>query len=495
MSISGNLGRAPQLQLPCSANAADAPSATSEKSRWLDVQLPAKTIPSSLSTAVRALVIDDEKNIRVTLSLCLESIGCQVAAVASGNAAMEALERQTFDLVLLDLRLGDEDGLDLLPRLLAARSGLSVVLMTAYATIDTAVEAMKRGASDCLPKPFTSTQIRNLVDQFERRRSTLHRLADLEQQLKDAAPDADLETRSPKMQALLGMIGPAADAAVPVLLRGENGTGKGVLARWLHAQGPRRDKPFVVVNCPTLSHELLASELFGPTRGAFTGAVRDQPGRVEAAEGGTLFLDEIGEITLDLQAKLLRFLQDKEFERVGETRTRRADVRIVAATNRNLEADVAEGRFREDLLYRLNVLELHLPPLRERPEDIIPLAERFVAFATQTSRKSVRELSPATQEALLSYPWPGNVRELRNAVERAVILWPTRVIEPAALPERIAARATSTPQLGGDCTLDCIEREHIVRVVARTATFEEAARILGIESSTLWRKRKRYEDG
>jgi NtrC-family two-component system response regulator AlgB len=215
---------------------------------------------------------------------------------------------------------------------------------------------------------------------------------------------------------------------------------------------------------------------------------------VEAAEGGTLFLDEIGEISLGLQAKLLRFLQEKQFERIGENQTRRADVRIVAATNRDLEADVTAGHFREDLLYRLNVLELCVPPLRERPEDIVRLARRFVVFTARIARRPIPELSPAAEEALLSYPWPGNVRELRNAIERAVILWPAQVIEPAALPERVAAQVTSTPRLGGDYSVEDIEREHILRVIARAPTLEEAAKILGIESSTLWRKRKRYEE-
>jgi NtrC-family two-component system response regulator AlgB len=310
----------------------------------------------------------------------------------------------------------------------------------------------------------------------------------------EAVPETDLETQSPKMRAVLDLIARAATSDIPVLLRGENGTGKGVLARCLHANSGRRTQPFVVVNCPTLSEELLASELFGHSKGAFTGAIRDQAGRVEAAEGGTLFLDEIGEISPGLQAKLLRFLQEKQFERIGENQTRYADVRIVAATNRDLEADVSAGRFREDLLYRLNVVELCVPPLRERSEDIVQLARRFVVFAARGARRPIPELSPAAEQALLSYPWPGNVRELRNAVERAVILWPAQVIEPAAFPERIAAHATSRPRLGADYSVEDIEREHILRVIARVPTLEEAARILGIESSTLWRKRKRYEE-
>jgi NtrC-family two-component system response regulator AlgB len=447
-----------------------------------------------MMTVLRVLVIDDEKNIRTTLSAYLQHVGSQVTAVGSAEAAIAALRQQPFDLAFLDLRLAGADGIELLPRLLTERPDLTVIVITAYATINTAVEAMKRGASDYLPKPFAPGQIQHIVEQVARRRAMLHRVADLEQQLREAVPEADLETESPKMRGVLDLLGRAAASDAPVLLRGENGTGKGVLARYLHAQSPRQAQPFVVVNCPTLSQELLASELFGHAKGAFTGAIRDQPGRVEAAEGGTLFLDEIGEISLDLQAKLLRFLQDREFERIGEAQTRRANVRIVAATNRHLEADVVTGRFREDLLYRLNVLEICLPPLRERPEDIMRLAERFVAFAALAAGRPVPDFTREAEEALLAYSWPGNVRELRNAIERAVILWPTRVIEPAALPERIAARATSCPRLGGDYTLESIEREHILRVISCVPTLEEAARILGIESSTLWRKRKRYEE-
>ncbi|HXQ24388.1 MAG TPA: sigma-54 dependent transcriptional regulator, partial [Candidatus Acidoferrales bacterium] len=450
-------------------------------------------LPDLLTAPLTVLVIDDEKNIRNTLSMCLQGMSCQVAAVSSADAAVAALDRQTFDLAFLDLRLADASGLDVLPRLLAARPDLTIVVMTAYATIDTAVEAIKRGATDYLPKPFTPAQIQHVVEAAAKRRALVRHVAELEQQLREAVPEADLETRSPKMRAVLDLIARAAASDAPVLLRGENGTGKGVLARSLHARSPRSAQPFVVVNCPTLSEELLASELFGHAKGAFTGAVRDQPGRVEAAEGGTLFLDEIGEISLELQSKLLRFLQEKQFERIGENHTRHADVRIVAATNRDLETDVKAGRFREDLLYRLNVLELSVPPLRERTEDIVQLTRRFVVFAARAARRPIPELSPGAEEALLSYPWPGNVRELRNAVERAVILWPAQVIEPAAFPERIAAHATSMPRLGGDYTLDEIEREHILRVITRVPTLEQAAKVLGIESSTLWRKRKRYE--
>jgi NtrC-family two-component system response regulator AlgB len=441
------------------------------------------------------LVIDDEKNIRTTLTVCLEGAGCAVTAVASAEAALAAALRDPYDLAFLDLRLGEQNGLDLIPRLLAARAELAVVVITAYATFDTAVEAIKRGAIDYVPKPFTPAQIRHVVDEIVARRAIAGRVADLESRLAQEVPEADLATDSPAMREVLTTIARAAPSDANILLRGESGTGKGVLARALHAQSRRQGRAFVTVNCPTLSEELLASELFGHAKGAFTGAVRDQAGRVEAAEGGTLFLDEIGEISTGLQAKLLRFLQEKQFERVGENRTRRADVRVVAATNRDIERDVRDGRFREDLLFRLNVIEVRVPPLRERQEDILRLARRFLAFFARTGGRPTPDLSPEAQAAVLAYPWPGNVRELRNAMERAIILWPAQVLGVPSLPEPVAAHTTNLPRIGQDFTLEEVEQEHILRVLSRTSTQEEAARILGIDVSTLWRKRKKYEGG
>jgi NtrC-family two-component system response regulator AlgB len=444
---------------------------------------------------LRVLVIDDEKNIRATLSLCLEQMGCMVTAVSAPEAALAALRQQPYDLAFLDLRLGESNGLDLIPKLLTIDAGLQVIVITAYATIDTAVDAIKRGAADYLPKPFTPQQIRHVVDQSLKQRDLRMRLSELEGRLQEATPAIDLETDSPKIRAILEVAAKAAVSDVPVLLRGESGTGKSVLARMIHSMSPRSAHPFVVVNCPTLSEELLASELFGHAKGAFTGAVRDQTGRVEAAEGGTLFLDEIGEITPSLQAKLLRFLEDKEFERIGENKTRRADVRTVAATNRDLDEHVQKGLFRDDLLYRLNVIDLQLPPLRERPEDILRLARRFLLFFAKAARRHPPELSKAAENALLAYAWPGNIRELRNAVERAVILWPAQMIEPEAFPPQISTDAVSRgPRLGGDFSLEEIEREHVRRVLARAPTREDAAAILKIDTSTLWRKRKKYEE-
>jgi NtrC-family two-component system response regulator AlgB len=444
---------------------------------------------------LRVLVADDEKNIRTTLAVCLEDIGCEVVGASTGAATLDAVRRSSFDLVFLDLRLGDVDALDILPDLLRASPISSVVIITAYGTIETAVDAIKRGASDYLPKPFTPAQIRHVVEQLAERRALKHRVEDLQRELGEAVPGIDLTSQSLRMRAVLQTIDRAAPSDTAVLLRGENGTGKGVLARLLHARSNRREAPFVVVHCPTLSEELLTSELFGHVRGAFTGAIRDQRGRVEAAEHGTLFLDEIGDIPPGLQSKLLRFVQDREFERLGDNRTRQADVRIVAATNRDLERDVATGRFREDLYYRLNVIDVVVPPLRERPEDLMRLAHGFLEFFCRAAKRPLPELSPAAVGALKAHPWPGNVRELRNAVERAVILWPAQIIDAAAFGERISAQSTQSPRLGGDFTLEEIEREHLLEIVSRSATLEDAARVLGVDASTLWRKRKKYEEG
>ena len=440
------------------------------------------------------LVVDDEKNIRQTLRVCLEAIDADVTEAGTVQAAVEAISRITFDVAFVDLRLGTQSGLDLIPRLLAENPNVAVVLVTAYATVETAVEAVRRGAWDVLPKPFTPAQIRHLVDRVAAQRSLSARVADLQDRLAAEAPDVDLDSRAPAMRQVVEIVRRAAQSDVSVLFRGESGTGKGVLARAMHRESKRRDRPFVTINSPTLTEELLASELFGHARGAFTGAVRDQPGRVEAAEGGTLFLDEIGDMPAGLQAKLLRFLQDKSFERVGETRTRKADVRVVAATNRDLDADVKAGRFREDLLFRLNVLEVRVPSLRERREDLLPLARRFLAFFARAVARPVPELTPDAERVLVDYAWPGNVRELRNAIERALILWPSAILEPAAFPERIAGARARGPYVGGPFTLETIERAHIAATLARTKTMEEAAAVLGIDDSTLWRKRKRYEE-
>jgi NtrC-family two-component system response regulator AlgB len=440
------------------------------------------------------VIIDDEKNIRQALRVCLESMDAEVAEAGSAAMALEAMGRSMFDVAFLDLRLGMDSGLDLIPKLLAENPNVVIIVVTAYATLETAVQAIRSGAWDYLQKPFTPGQIRHLLEKVQVQRSLSVRMADLQDRLQTEAPDIDLESQAPVMRGVLEVVSRAAKADVSVLFRGESGTGKGVIARAMHLESPRHDRPFVTVSCPTLTEELLASELFGHAKGSFTGAIRDQAGRVEVAEGGALFLDEIGDLPASLQAKLLRFLQEKTFERVGENRTRKADVRVVAATNRDLEADVASGRFREDLMFRLNVIEVRVPALRERREDILPMARRFLAFFARSLGRPVATLSPAAEKVLANYGWPGNVRELRNAIERAVILWPSPVVEPQAFPERIAGTRERGPHVGGRFTLDELERAHISAIVAQAKTMDEAAAVLGIDDSTLWRKRKKYEE-
>jgi NtrC-family two-component system response regulator AlgB len=438
------------------------------------------------------LVIDDETGLRRTLRTTLESMGHSVVEAGTGERALAVLRSQRIDLALLDLRLGREAGLDLLPELLREAPDLSVVVMTAYATISSAVETMRRGAFDYLPKPFTPEQLRVLLGRWETLRRLRTRVANLEEQVQEAVPEADLQTVEPEMRKALDVVFKAAASDATVLLRGESGTGKGVVARAVHLRSPHAAGPFVTVHCPSLSAELLESELFGHAKGAFTGAVRDTQGRVAAAEDGTLFLDEVGDLPAPLQPKLLRLLQERSFERVGETQTRTSNARVVAATNRDLAAEVAAGRFREDLYYRLNVFEVELPPLRRRPEDILPLARHLLGFFARQAGKALTGFTPEAEAIMRRHTWPGNVRELRNAVERGVILASGPTVGVADLPAGIANGPSARLEVGAAVTLEALETEHIRRVLAATSTIEEAASILGIDPSTLFRKRKRY---
>lgn len=442
---------------------------------------------------MRVLIVDDEPNIRRTLRVAVETMGHAAAEASSRAEALHQVERQPFDLVLVDLRLGQDSGLDLIEPLREQLPRAAVVMITAHATIETAVDAMRRGAFDYLPKPFTPAHVRAVIERVAQVRGLKDRVAELEEQIRAVAPEAELSGRDPEVRRVLDVARRVAPTDAAVLIRGENGTGKGVLSHALHAWSQRAGGPFVTVSCPSLSPELLESDLFGHTRGAFTGAVRDALGKAAAAEGGTLFLDEVGDLPLPLQPKLLRFLQERRYERVGETRTRQADVRLVAATNHDLEADVAAGTFREDLLYRLNVVELTLPPLRRRT-DLADLVDHLLAFFTRQTGHRLSGFTPEAREALLHHAWPGNLRELRNTIERAAILAEGPEVGLADLPERIA-RAHATPggpiEVGGPVTLEALETEHIRRVLNASSSLDEAARVLGIDPSTLYRKRKR----
>ncbi len=443
---------------------------------------------------MRILIVDDQRTVRLSLSQAMKAEGHETDTADSGRVAQLKLQEDTYDLVLLDLHLdGDADGLDHLVRLQKIAPGLAVVVCTAQASIETAVEAMRRGALDYLEKPFTPDTLRHVLARVEKFKRLKQRVANLSDVVARSGPPLEFASAEPAMRAVLDMAARAAGTRANVLILGENGTGKSQLARHVHENSPLREGPFVTVNCPSLSRDLLESELFGHAKGAFTGAIKDHPGKVEAARGGTLFLDEIGELPSDLQSKLLRLLQEKSYERVGETRTRAAEVRVVAATNRDLAVAVKTGAFREDLYYRLNVIAVTMPPLRERPSDLDRLARSFLAYFTAETGRTAADFSPAAWLALRAHPWPGNVRELRNAIERAVIMSRGEEVERADLPDTLVAPSPGQEvTLGGLVTMDALEREHVRRVLARTPTLEEAAGVLGIDGATLYRKRKRW---
>jgi NtrC-family two-component system response regulator AlgB len=445
----------------------------------------------SVSSALNILVVDDELNTRKTLTICLETEGHRVVAVSNSQDAVHEASRRSFDLALVDLRLGATDGLDLIPALLAQTPWLKVIVITAYASIDTAVEAMRRGATDYIPKPFTPAQVRLAVDKVFEMRTLEQRVVSLQEDLGRLNPEIDFSTTSPTMQRVINLSRQVASTDATILLCGESGTGKTVVARAIHQWSHRANKPIQIVSCPTFSPDLLESELFGHVKGAFTGAVRDHPGRIASCEGGTLLLDEIGDLPANLQPKLLRFLQDKEYERVGDSTTRKADVRIIAATNRDLDKAVKEGRFREDLFYRLNVIQVEIPSLRERPEDIAILAERLLTFFGRSRHHRFLGFTSEALQALKQYSWPGNIRELRNVVERAAILCQTEHVGIECFPENLLP-SDSVARLGDRVSLEKIEEEHIRRVLATTKSIQEAADILGIDQATLWRRRKKY---
>lgn len=427
--------------------------------------------------------------------MMLQALGHDVVGVGDGATALKEIDKAQFDMAFLDLRLGDENGLDLLPDLLRGNANLDVVVFTAYASIESAVEAMRRGATDYLSKPFTPEQVRQTLRKINKTRSLEGRVASLESRLSSDTPPAVVETVEPAMDRAFNLAFKAATSSATVLLLGESGTGKTVLARAIHERSAQKDKPFVTISCPSLSGELLESELFGRVKGAFTGATSDTWGKVAVADGGTLFLDEIGELPLAIQPKLLRLLQEKEYERVGESKTRRANVRIVAATNRNLEVAVREKTFREDLFYRLNVIAIRVPPLRERPRDLKQMAAGYLRFFSAQCGKRVTGFAPAAQVAIEQYAWPGNLRELRNVVEHAVIFAANAEVALEDLPDQLNQTGGGQPddnvRIGMKVPLEQIENEHIRRVLAQTTTMEEAAQLLGISRGTLYERKKK----
>ncbi|MBD9502560.1 sigma-54-dependent response regulator transcription factor AlgB [Pseudomonas sp. BGr12] len=437
----------------------------------------------------RILLVDDESAILRSFRYCLEDEGYSVATANSAQQAENLLQRQVFDLCFLDLRLGDDNGLDVLAQMRVQAPWMRVVIVTAHSAVDTAVDAMQAGAADYLVKPCSPDQLRlAAAKQLEVRQLTA-RIEALEGEMRKQGDV--LESHSPAMAAVLETARQVAATDANILILGESGSGKGELARAIHGWSKRAKKSCVTINCPSLSAELMESELFGHSRGAFTGATENTLGRISQADGGTLFLDEIGDFPLILQPKLLRFIQDKEYERIGDPVTRNADVRILAATNRDLAGMVAQGTFREDLLYRLNVIVLNLPPLRERAEDIIGLAERFLARFVKDYGRPARGFTDEARALLRRYNWPGNVRELRNVIERASIICNLDLIgiEQLSIGEQTTS---SAPRIGEAMSLEELEKAHIAAVMASSATLDQAAKTLGIDASTLYRKRKQY---
>jgi NtrC-family two-component system response regulator AlgB len=440
------------------------------------------------------LIVDDEANIRKTLSMALEIGGHSVASVSNGKDGLQQAAHRSFDLVFLDLRLGTEKGTDYIPEFIATSPWIKIVVFTAYATVETAVESIRLGAFEYLPKPFTPAQVQAIVARVEeakRSEADAAALASASEGRDSGDAGLDLASLSAAMQRSLTLARQVAPTEAGVLIRGESGTGKSVLARLIHSWSARAAKPFGVVSCPSLSPELLESELFGHVRGAFTGALRDHPGRIAAHDGGTLFLDEIGDLPLQVQPKLLRFLQEKEYERVGEGVTRKADIRVLAATNLDLEKRVAEGKFREDLFYRLNVFQIELPPLRERSEDVPLLAHRFLGFYAGRNHKQFLGFTEEAQQAMKVRAWHGNIRELRNVIERASIIAQGPRIGAAELGLKPGS-ADAPVQVGAPVPLDKLEEAHIRQILATAKSLDEAARILGIDAATLWRRRKKY---
>jgi DNA-binding NtrC family response regulator len=434
------------------------------------------------------LIVDDEKNIRAHLSTYVGGLGHHVETAEDGATALAVLDRLEPDVVLSDVRMAGMDGLELLREIRRRRPEAVVVLMTAYATVRGAVGAMREGAYDYLVKPFDLDEVGLLLERILEVRALRRENRELRRAVE--AP-ALLESANAAMRRVLQTARQAAGSDATILLSGESGTGKNVLAAAIHGWSPRAGGPFVVVSCTTLSEHLLESELFGHVKGAFTGAWKDHPGRLESARGGTLFLDEVGELPLDLQGKLLRFLEERRFERVGDSATREVDARIVAATNRDLAAEVRAGQFRQDLFYRLEVIGLALPPLRQRREDLPALIDHELRTLCARHRRRPVTLEPAARAALLAYPWPGNVRELLNALERALVLSSQDTLTREDLPDHVLAPASRSGRADA-LSLEEVERRQVQAVLAESATLEEAAARLGINPTTLWRKRRRW---
>ena len=440
------------------------------------------------------LVVDDERNIRALVARVLGQDQVEVHGAGTGKEGLQMADEVSPDLVLLDLRLPDMDGMDVLRALRTRYPEIAVIIITGFGQIQSAVEAIKVGATDYLEKPFEHVEklklaVARALDEV-RAKSEIRRLHGLQE--KQYGVDQIIGDSEPTrtLRDLIRKV--ARSEAQTILIQGDSGTGKELVARGLHYESPRRDFPFMEVNCAAITETLFESELFGHEKGAFTDAKSAKKGLMELADRGTLFLDEVSEMSLNSQAKFLRVLQERVFRRVGGTRDIKVDLRVITASNRPLELRVKEGLFREDLFYRLNVIPIHIPPLRERRDDVMPLARHFLTESNVRSHKAIKGFTPETERLILSYPWPGNVRELRNLIERLVILGNSDHIEPQHLPIQFASQAVEVPRQMGSQefrTLAEVERAYINQVMQRVeANKSKAAKILGISRQTLRKK-------
>jgi two-component system response regulator AtoC len=436
----------------------------------------------------RILIIEDESIMRVTLEDTLKADGYDVDAFEKGMEAIEAFKGDDYSLVITDVRLPDINGLDITKRVKEIDQDVQVIIITAFGTIKDAVEAMKLGAFDYITKPFSLDEFKLIVERAIDLKEIKEDNVRLRKSLAECYCYPNIIGESKAIKKVFELIGKVSRSDSSVLILGESGTGKELIASTIHYQSPRKDKSLIKINCAALPESLIESELFGYEKGAFTGAVKRKPGRFELADGGTIFLDEVGELPPLIQVKLLRVLQDGTFERLGGTETLKVDVRVISATNRNLEDDIKSGRFREDLYYRLNVIPIHIPPLRERREDIPLLIEHFIG----RSGKRIR-FSPEAINALMRYDFPGNVRELENIVERCIALSEGKVIERHDLPQHILKEGQPEVLTLSEVSAEA-EKEHILRVLRTTNNNKtKAAEILGISRKTLWEKMKAHD--
>jgi DNA-binding NtrC family response regulator len=444
------------------------------------------------------LVVEDGRSQREILRDFLRDEGYDVVEAENGDKAIEAVKNGYFDLVLLDYKMPGKDGMTVLEEVKDINTEIDVIMMTAYGSVDTAVRAMKAGAADYITKPIELEELRILIDRIAERQTLRKENEILREELRGKGVTTDqIIFKSAAMSEVVNLSGRVANSSATVIIQGESGTGKELLARLIHNLSPRSERPMIVVNCATLSENLLESELFGHEKGAFTGASRRRIGRFEEADGGTLFLDEIGELSPAVQVKILRFLQEREFQRVGGNRTIRSDVRIISATNRNLQGEVKDGTFREDLYYRLNVVTIAVPPLRERKEDLSPLIDHFLNRFAHENGKEIQGTSSEARDLLLRYDYPGNVRELENIIERAVVITRGPVITSRDLP---FSRSSVHPHMSEVKTwrslkesVEDLECKMIRRALKETANHQtRAANLLGISERMLRYKLKKY---